>query len=307
MYPTCVVRHGPSRGSRLARHAPDFSRQLSGGPGFSPFTPFSAAPFPPVALGGGMFGRPHPFFDNRDHDVFVHFDDFVNRAVDALPPASQRAERHRRGPSKHSTWQPRFDLSEVENSYHLRGDLPGVETKDIEVQFTDAKTLVISGRTESHRTEGDLAQEQRGNDVIMTTAENANKAQEDTQATEKDNDAASVHSDTSSYVQPTVEDEADITAREKGTEAASTAGTPTPNNDDAFAADPEEQSSKQAEAEQPRRRYWVSERSVGTFHRTFSFPKRIDSEGVTASLKNGILDIVVPKAKAPEARKITIQ
>lgn len=53
-------------------------------------------------------------------------------------------------------------------------------------------------------------------------------------------------------------------------------------------------------------KFWVSERSVGQFHRTFSFPTRVDQDAVKASLKNGILSVVVPKAAPPTARKITI-
>ncbi|KAL2814160.1 HSP20-like chaperone [Aspergillus granulosus] len=54
-------------------------------------------------------------------------------------------------------------------------------------------------------------------------------------------------------------------------------------------------------------RYWVSERSVGEFQRTFSFPTRVDQDAVRASLKDGILSVVVPKAAPPSSRKITIQ
>ncbi|KAJ5221106.1 30 kDa heat shock protein [Penicillium citrinum] len=54
-------------------------------------------------------------------------------------------------------------------------------------------------------------------------------------------------------------------------------------------------------------RYWASERSIGEFSRTFSFPDRIDQDNVKASLKNGILSIVVPKAAAPPTKKIAIE
>ncbi|KAL4895308.1 HSP20-like chaperone [Aspergillus ambiguus] len=60
-------------------------------------------------------------------------------------------------------------------------------------------------------------------------------------------------------------------------------------------------------AGRPKHHYWVSERSVGEFHRTFSFPTRVDQENVKASLKNGILSVVVPKASAPTGKKITIE
>ncbi|KAK7727683.1 hypothetical protein SLS57_002725 [Botryosphaeria dothidea] len=54
-------------------------------------------------------------------------------------------------------------------------------------------------------------------------------------------------------------------------------------------------------------KFWVSERSVGEFHRSFSFPGRVDQDNVKASLKDGILTITVPKAQAPKARRINIE
>ncbi|KAL4962905.1 Hsp20/alpha crystallin family protein [Aspergillus stella-maris] len=58
---------------------------------------------------------------------------------------------------------------------------------------------------------------------------------------------------------------------------------------------------------QPKPRYWVSERSIGEIQRTFEFPTRVAQDDVKASLKDGVLSLVVPKAAAPTARKITIQ
>lgn len=61
------------------------------------------------------------------------------------------------------------------------------------------------------------------------------------------------------------------------------------------------------EPEAPKDRFWVSERRVGDFTRSFSFADRVDQEAVKASLKNGILSIVVPKAPKPESRRINIE
>ncbi|KAB8073130.1 HSP20-like chaperone [Aspergillus leporis] len=66
------------------------------------------------------------------------------------------------------------------------------------------------------------------------------------------------------------------------------------------------ESKEVAKVEQNKPRFWVSERSIGEFHRSFTLPARIDQDKVKASLKNGILSLVVPKAAAPSARKITI-
>jgi len=54
-------------------------------------------------------------------------------------------------------------------------------------------------------------------------------------------------------------------------------------------------------------RYWASERSVGEFQRSFSFPGRVDQSNVRASLKNGILSVVVPKDAVSGTKKIAIQ
>lgn len=50
--------------------------------------------------------------------------------------------------------------------------------------------------------------------------------------------------------------------------------------------------------------YWLSERSVGEFHRTFAFPGYVDQDEVKASLKDGILSLVVPKVTTSGTKKI---
>jgi hypothetical protein len=63
---------------------------------------------------------------------------------------------------------------------------------------------------------------------------------------------------------------------------------------------------QQQQPQQPAEKFWVSERSIGEFSRTFSFPGRIDQEGVSANLTNGLLSITVPKAKKHESRRIAV-
>lgn len=53
--------------------------------------------------------------------------------------------------------------------------------------------------------------------------------------------------------------------------------------------------------------YWASERSIGEFQRTFTFPTRVNQDAVRASLRNGILSVVVPKEAAPKTKKIRIE
>jgi len=57
----------------------------------------------------------------------------------------------------------------------------------------------------------------------------------------------------------------------------------------------------------PTTKYWVSERSVGSFQRSFSFPGEIDQDAVTAKLKDGILTVKVPKRQQKQAKRINIE
>ncbi|PMD24599.1 HSP20-like chaperone [Hyaloscypha hepaticicola] len=123
---------------------------------------------------------------------------------------------------KPRTFTPRFDVTEIDNAYELYGELPGIEQKDITIEFSDAQTLVIKGKTE------------RQSDKVEAPQAEATPAAEDNTSEKSHN--------------------------------------PTP-------------------------KYWIAERRVGSFSRSFSFSQRIEHEAVQASLKNGILKVVVPKSQ----------
>ncbi|NJB69085.1 HSP20 family protein [Desulfobaculum xiamenense] len=53
-------------------------------------------------------------------------------------------------------------------------------------------------------------------------------------------------------------------------------------------------------------RYYRQERGLGAFQRIFNITTNIDRDNVKATLKNGILEIVLPKAEAVKPRKISI-
>ncbi|KAJ5534947.1 hypothetical protein N7527_001201 [Penicillium freii] len=89
-----------------------------------------------------------------------------------------------------------------------------------------------------------------------------------------------------SWHQATVEDE----DAEGSTSSTDTAASHTP--------------SKPAGDDQPH--FWAKERSIGDFQRTFNFTARVDQDHVRASLKNGVLSVIVPKEPAPTPRKIRI-
>ncbi|KAL1972418.1 hypothetical protein VTN31DRAFT_6832 [Thermomyces dupontii] len=100
----------------------------------------------------------------------------------------------------------------------------------------------------------------------------------------------------SNYHPPTVEEEgsADSSSAANGSSSSSTAL---------------EKSQAQApvKSQEPEYKVLLSERRSGSFHRTFTFPARPNQEAVRASLRDGILSIVVPKASAPTMKKIRIE
>ena len=48
------------------------------------------------------------------------------------------------------------------------------------------------------------------------------------------------------------------------------------------------------------------ERSYGSFSRSFTLPKSVEADKIKAKFKNGLLDIVVPKGKELEDKKVKI-
>lgn len=53
------------------------------------------------------------------------------------------------------TCTPKFDVAEHDKNYTLQGELPGVPPENVNIEFTDPQTLVVSGHAERMHTEGD--------------------------------------------------------------------------------------------------------------------------------------------------------
>lgn len=53
-------------------------------------------------------------------------------------------------------------------------------------------------------------------------------------------------------------------------------------------------------------RFTRVERARGAFHRRFALPDTADAEGITATGRNGVLEIVIPKKAQAAPRRITI-
>ena len=180
------------------------------------------------------------------------------------------------------SFQPRFDVKEEGDQYVLQGEFPGVEQKNINIEFTDANTLSIKGRIERHREEGTRPSAQ-----VKARVEQPSISE----------------SETSSYHKVSVEDESEPTMS-GGNPDATPAETPVETPAESVA---ETETQQATEALKQKSKYWVSERSVGDFSRVFKFPNRIEQESVKASLNNGVLSIVLPKAQIPANKRIEIE
>jgi HSP20 family protein len=212
-----------------------------------------------------------PSYRSRDiAPLFSLFDDTLNE----INRASRQARKQ---------WNPRFDIKETKEAYTVDAELPGVEQENIAIEFTDEHTLTIKGRSERNV--------EKGKRPESVTAAETPKAVEDATATPSETGSVKSH-------QATVEDDAEEPANASAAqEQPATEATAAEKAPEAERAKPEE----------PKEQYWYSERRVGEFSRSFKFASRVDQEAVKASLKNGVLSIIVPKAAAPESRRITIE
>ena len=219
-----------------------------------------------------MFTQPFfPHLNNLGSDFAPLFRVLDSATADLVP--SSRQARH--------TFTPRFDVREGPGEfYHLQGELPGYEQNEIDIEFSDERTLVIRGRTGTESTQTDEAAE----------------AAEATKAVGNDDAKDNVSEKSVNYKKPSAEEEEYVDA------GAESGRAKTPASTDAEVA-PAAENKKAAE---PSFKYWVNERSVGEFERRFKFEGRIELDNVKASLKNGILSVAIPKA-LKESRRITIE
>lgn len=231
------------------------------------------------------------------------------------------------------TFTPRFDVRETANAYVLHGDLAGLQRDNVRVEFVDPQTLVLRGRVE--RVYESQPEQQTEETTAPQTAPTETPAPEATatepsavpeqnkpeEEEEVEVDWEEVKSTTSSthskYHRPTVEDDADddshsnvstpnsVTSATAKPETKETAPTPAPETREVqkAAAPP---APAPAPAKAANERVWLSERSVGEFSRAFTFAERVDQDRVTATLDNGVLSVVVPKAPKHVVRRVLI-
>jgi HSP20 family protein len=63
---------------------------------------------------------------------------------------------------------------------------------------------------------------------------------------------------------------------------------------------------KEEEHKEEGEQYYAMERTYGSFARSFSLPDSVDSEHVTAELRDGVLAVNVPKRPEAQPKKISI-
>lgn len=53
--------------------------------------------------------------------------------------------------------------------------------------------------------------------------------------------------------------------------------------------------------------YVIRERRAGAFRRSFSLPEGVDADGISATFKDGLLTLTVPKSAKAQTRQIAVQ
>jgi len=64
---------------------------------------------------------------------------------------------------------------------------------------------------------------------------------------------------------------------------------------------------KKQEAEEKEADYHLIERSYGTFIRSIPLPAEVQSEKISASYKNGVLTVILPKSEGTQKREIKVK
>ena len=174
----------------------------------------------------------------------------IFRLLNEIDQYSCGIDRNKRHVTKSFT--PKFDVKELSDSFELHGELPGIDRKNIDIEFTDASTLIIKGRIERSYTK-------------VTPPRGFVEGEIDDSTVCGENEFGPIKNDNGVSVKK--------------------------------CKDPDTLGEK----------FWVMERRVGEFSRSFAFPVAVNQEDVEASMKDGILSIFIPKSKMQENRKIFLQ
>jgi len=229
----------------------------------------------PTALSSSPWASSDPFSFALDQPFHQPFLSLFNDTFSQLDRLSNEMQGHlnnavtnsnTEGGSKNLlTFAPKFDIKETEKAYILEGEMPGIERKHVNIEWADDNTLIVKGRVESYREEGEKPK--------AIEASNSNEA---------------------SGALPAAE-----ATKEKTDDSTKSAET---NNDNAMTTKNNNgEVAKQTEQTKPT--YHLTERTIGSFQRVFSFPGEVQHDAVKAALKNGILTVTIPKVDQTKQEK----
>jgi HSP20 family protein len=85
-----------------------------------------------------------PRFTQEFAPIFRLFDEYDRQAFRDVDRQFQSVR----------SFTPKFDVKETKDAYELHGELPGIEQKNINIEWTDNNTLTVSGKHEHIREEG---------------------------------------------------------------------------------------------------------------------------------------------------------
>ncbi|KAF2742004.1 HSP20-like chaperone [Sporormia fimetaria CBS 119925] len=255
--------------------------------------------FAPAYQQRGPYGCPAPRRASRQPaPSYIPFLSEVDSLFNELNREVCRASHQQRQQRKR-VFCATFDVKEHKEQYEIQGDVPGFEQENISIELTDDRTLKVSGDTE-----------QKFESASELQIEEPEAEKMDVEATDSDASAPATpaESDTESRhsYQATVEDDFEDLSAEASPAPAEPKGKEKAVENEA-AVQKQPQPEAPVQQQEPETREWLSERVRGSFERTFEFPERIDMANVTASLKNGVLSISVPKAPAFEKKRVMIQ
>ncbi|KAH6981737.1 heat shock protein 30 [Ilyonectria sp. MPI-CAGE-AT-0026] len=179
-------------------------------------------------------------------------------------------------------WQPKFDIRETQQAYELHGEFPGVNMDNVNVIFTDPQTILISGKKERALAAG-ATPTVIAEDTSSDTVSDIDEKRSSYQATVEDEEFESISYDGEEAPEQAEKTAAEVVEPKKAEKTETTEPKPTENA-----------------------KWWLTERTVGQFSRSFNFHNRVEHDAATANFKDGILSIIVPKAEKHESRPISI-
>jgi HSP20 family molecular chaperone IbpA len=254
---------------------------------------------------------------SRPRASFPTFAPFLNQLDELFTEIDRRAQheqrqQHEQQQQRKRAFCARFDVRENNEGYQVEGEVPGFEQEHISIEVTDEHTLKVAGDSEWKAAQAQPNATESADKMDGVTLN------EPEAATEVERPVSPTGSDTGSHksYQATVEDDFE----DLGAETSSTVSTASEPrepreskgkekvvDETTVTKQPQPEVPVQQQRQEHESRQWLNERVHGSFERSFQFSERIDAANVRANLRNGVLSIYVPKAPAPQIKRIVIQ